>query len=196
MWYRVTKEYHPPDADYWEEIMPQFDLDDAIAEGDLLVEEVMCNMIEPGLINDGDQDHEEFHPVALSDSDGAFLLKGNVQDNDDIQQIYDEHEIHLVIKIPLADRDTPVSLIRAYDIPVPLSRNATDNTNREIFTQYDLQTKYMAISGGYIKDLTKTEYDDCAYAAGHFCTTLTHMVTIDHVESCLFALYEENNINI
>ena len=69
--------------------MPQFDLDDAITEGDLLVKEVTCNMIEPGLIDDGDQDREEFHPVALSDSDGAFLLKGNVQDNDDIQQIYD-----------------------------------------------------------------------------------------------------------
>ena len=54
----------------------------------------------------------------------------------------------------------------------------------------------MAISGGYIKDLTKTEYDNCAYAAGCFCTTLTHMVTIDHAESCLFALYEENNNNI
>ena len=110
--------------------------------------------------------------------------------------ILHEHEIHLVIRIPLADRDTPVSLIRAYDIPVPLSRNATDNTNREFFAQYDLQTKYMAISGGYIKDLTKTEYDDCAYAAGHFCTALTHMVAIDHAESCLFALYEENNNNI
>ena len=76
--------------------------------------------------------------------------------------ILHEHEIHLVIKIPLADRDIPVSLIRAYDIPVPLSRNATDNTKREIFAQYDLRTKYMAISGGYIKDLTKTEYDNCA----------------------------------
>ena len=107
-----------------------------------------------------------------------------------------EHEIHLVIRIPLADHDTPVSLIRSYDIPVPLSRNATDTTDREIFTQYDLQTKHMAISGGYFKDLTKTEYDDCTYAAGHFCTALTHMVTIDHVESCLFALYEENGNNI
>ena len=36
-----------------------------------------------------------------------------------------DDEIHLVIKIPLADRDIPVSLIRAYDIPVPLSRNVT-----------------------------------------------------------------------
>ena len=85
---QVTEEYHPPDADYWEEIMPQFNLDDAIAEGDLLVEEVTCNMIEPGLIDDRDQDHEEFCPVAFPDSDGTFLLKGNVQDNDDIQQIY------------------------------------------------------------------------------------------------------------
>ena len=44
--------------------MPQFNLDDAIAEGDLLVEEVMCNMIEPDLIDDRDQDCEKFHPVA------------------------------------------------------------------------------------------------------------------------------------
>ena len=64
------------------------------------------------------------------------------------------------------------------------------------FHQYDLQTKYMAISGGYIKDLTKTEYDNCAYAAGCFCTALTHMVAVDHTESCLFALYIENDSNI
>ena len=86
---QVTDEYHPPDADYWEEIMPQFDLGDAIAEAGLLVEEVMCNMIEPDLIDDRGQDHEKFHPVAFSDSDGAFLLKGNVQGNGDIQQVYD-----------------------------------------------------------------------------------------------------------
>ena len=110
--------------------------------------------------------------------------------------ILHEHEIHLVIRIPLADRDTPVSLVKSYDIPVPLSRNGTDNTDRGIFAQYDLQTKHMAISGGYFKDLTKTEYDDCTYAAGHFCTALTHMVTVDHAESCLFALYEENGNNI
>ena len=60
-----------------------------LQKGDLLVEEVTCNMIEPGLIDDRDQDCEKFRPVAFSDSDGAFLLKGNDQDNDDIQQIYD-----------------------------------------------------------------------------------------------------------
>ena len=86
---QVTEEYHPPDADYWEEIMPQFDLDDAVAEGDLLVEEVMCNIIEPDLIDDRDQDLEKIRPIAFPDSDGAFLLKGNVQDKDDVCQIYD-----------------------------------------------------------------------------------------------------------
>ena len=110
--------------------------------------------------------------------------------------ILHEYEIHLVIKIPLADRDILVSLIRAYDIPVPLSGNATDSTKRTIFAQYDLRMNYMAISEGYIKGLIKTEYDNCAYAAGHFCTALTHMVTIEHAESCLFTLYEENNNNI
>ena len=57
---KVTDEYHPPDADYWEEIMPQFDLDDAVAEVDLMVEEVTCNMIEPELMGDGGQDREGF----------------------------------------------------------------------------------------------------------------------------------------
>ena len=69
---QVTEEYHPPDADYWEEIMPQFDLDDAVAEGDLLVEEVTCNMIEPELIDDRDQDHEKFCiQLHSQDSDGV-----------------------------------------------------------------------------------------------------------------------------
>ena len=68
---KVTEEYHPPDADYWEEIMPQFDLDDAVVEADLMVEEVMCNMVEPELMGDGGQDHKGFHGIAISSSDGV-----------------------------------------------------------------------------------------------------------------------------
>ena len=49
---QVTEDYHPPDPDYWEEIIPQFDLDDATVEADLIVEEVSCNMIEPESGND------------------------------------------------------------------------------------------------------------------------------------------------
>ena len=85
---QVTDEYHPPDADYWEEIMPQFDLDDAVAEADLMVEEVMCNMIEPELIDDRGQDRKKFHQIAISGCN-VFPLEGNVQNNDDIQQVYD-----------------------------------------------------------------------------------------------------------
>ena len=87
---KVTDEYHPPDADYWEEIMPQFDLDDAAAEADLMVEEVMCNMIEPELMGDGGQDCEGFCGIAISGSDDVFPLEGKVQNNDDIQQVYDD----------------------------------------------------------------------------------------------------------
>ena len=85
---QVTEEYQPPDTDYWEEIMPQFNLDGAIAEGDILVEEIACNMIEPDLIDDRDQGFE-FCSVAFPDSNGATPPKGNVQGKDDIHQIYD-----------------------------------------------------------------------------------------------------------
>ena len=43
---QVAEDYHPLDADYWEEILPQFDLDDAVADADLIVEEVSCNMVQ------------------------------------------------------------------------------------------------------------------------------------------------------
>ena len=64
-----------------------------------------------------------------------------------------------------------------------------------IFAQYNLKTTYMAISRGYIKELSEDEYDDCVYAAGRFCMALTHMVATEHTESCLFALYAENDGN-
>ena len=105
------------------------------------------------------------------------------------------NEIHLIIKIPLADRDIPVSLIQAYGIPVPLSGNVTVDSKIGIFAQYNLKTMYMAISRGYIKELSKAEYDDCVYAAGRFCMALTHMLAIEYAESCLFALYAENDGN-
>ena len=86
---QVAEEFQPPDADYWEEIMPQFDLDGTIAEGDILVEEIACNMIEPDLIDDKDQGFEFCIPVEFQDSNGATTLKGNVQGKNDIHQIYD-----------------------------------------------------------------------------------------------------------
>ena len=56
---QVTEDYHPPDPDYWKEIMPQFDLNEAAAEADLIVEEVSCNMIEPELENDESQSDDK-----------------------------------------------------------------------------------------------------------------------------------------
>ena len=109
--------------------------------------------------------------------------------------ILHDNEIHLIVKVPLADRDISISLVRIYDILVPLPENATKNPKIGIFAQYDLGTTYMAISGGYIKKLTKSKFDDCVYAAGRFCTTLTHMIAAEHAGSCLFALYTENEDN-
>ena len=106
--------------------------------------------------------------------------------------ILHDNEMHLIVKIPPADRDISISLVRIYDIPVPLPENATKNPKIGIFAQYDLGTTYMAILGGYIKKLTKSKFDDCVYAAGRFCTTLTHMIAAEHAGSCLFALYTKN----
>ena len=34
--------------------------------------------------------------------------------------ILHDNEMHLIVKIPLTDRDISISLVRIYDIPVPL----------------------------------------------------------------------------
>ena len=87
-------------------------------------------------------------------------------------------------------------MIRVYDIPIPLPDNSTTDSKVGIFAQYDLEVRYTVVSGGYFKKLTKSEYDDCIFAAGRFCTTLTHLVAAEHNESCLFSLYSEHVENI
>ena len=77
--------------------------------------------------------------------------------------ILHDNEMHLIVKIPLTDRDIFISLVRIYDIPVPLPENATKNPKIGIFAQYDLGTTYMAILGGYIKKLTKSEFAYTVY---------------------------------
>ena len=106
------------------------------------------------------------------------------------------NDIHLIMKIPLADWDVSVLLIRVYDILIPLLDNSTTDSKVGIFAQYDLEARYMVVSGGYFKKLTKSEYDDCVFVAGRFCTTLTHLVAAECTESCLFSLYSEHDENI
>ena len=70
----VTEDYQPPDPEYWEEIMPQFDLDGATAEADLIVEEVSCNMIELESENDESQSDEESCSEKFDDQSCTFAL--------------------------------------------------------------------------------------------------------------------------
>ena len=51
--------------------------------------------------------------------------------------ILHDNEMHLIVKIPLTNRDISISLVRIYDIPVPLPENATKNPKIGIFAQYD-----------------------------------------------------------
>ena len=93
--------------------------------------------------------------------------------------ILHDNEIHLIVKITLADRDISISLVKVHDIPIPLPENVTTGSKIGIFAQYDLSASYMAILGGYLKELAKSEFDGCVYAAGRFCTTLTHMIAAE-----------------
>ena len=62
-----------------------------------------------------------------------------------------------------------------------------------MFVQYYLFSNYLAVARSYFRSLSKTEYEDYPFGAGIFCSGLTHMVTADCSDSCLFALYTEND---
>ena len=70
---QVTEDYHPLDADYWEEILPQFDLDDATVDADLIVEEVSCNMVQLGSENGQSQSDNKSLIKVLGCNDTSSL---------------------------------------------------------------------------------------------------------------------------
>ena len=97
----------------------------------------------------------------------------------------------LLLKIPLVDSDSLMTLYRVYNLPI-------FNHHIGKSLMYNLEAKNFAITkdNKYITTLTDSEFLKCTLTNGHFCNLPSALYHIDYSSSCLSALFLKNNDKI
>ena len=97
----------------------------------------------------------------------------------------------LLLKIPLVDSDSLMTLYRVYNLPI-------FNHHIGKSLMYNLEARNFAITkdNKYITTLTDSEFLKCTLANGHFCNLPSALYHIDYSSSCLSALFLKNSDKI
>ena len=103
----------------------------------------------------------------------------------------DENQLILMIKIPLVDIDSTMTLYKTYNLPIfhpdigkPLAYEP-EGSNLA-FTQ----------DRNYVTILTESEFIQCTLAQGDFCSLNTALYHIDYSKWCLVAMFLKDNDRI
>ena len=104
----------------------------------------------------------------------------------------DGTQLILMIRIPLLDTDSAMTLYKVYNLPI---YNPTIGKS----LSYILEGSNLAITkdNSYVTILTEAEFIQCTLAQGHFCSLNTALHHIDYSKWSLVArlLKQENRIN-
>ena len=84
-----------------------------------------------------------------------------------VTPVVDGNQLILMIRIPLLDTDSTMTLYRVYNLSI---YNPT--TGKAL--SYRLEGSNLAVSKGnsYVTILTEAEFIECTLAQGHFCLTV------------------------
>ncbi len=97
----------------------------------------------------------------------------------------------LMVRIPLVDSDSQMTLYRVYNFPI---------YNQDIGKAliYKLEGNNLAVTkdNKYVTVLTDAEFLQCTLANGHFCNLPSALYNIDYSGLCLAALYLKQNNRI
>ena len=106
--------------------------------------------------------------------------------------LIDDSQLILMIRIPLLDTDSTMTLYKVYNLPI---YNPTIGKS----LSYQLEGSNLAITkdNNYVPILTEAEFIQCTLAQGHFCSLNTALYHIDYSNWCLVAMFlkENNRIN-
>ena len=104
----------------------------------------------------------------------------------------DGTQLILMIRIPLLDTDSAMTLYKVYNLPI---YNPTIGKS----LSYNLEGSSLAVTkdNSYVTILTEAEFIQCTLAQGHFCSLNTALYHIDYSEWCLVAMFlkQDNRIN-
>ena len=109
-----------------------------------------------------------------------------------VTPLIDDSQLILMIRIPLLDTDSTMTLYKVYNLPI---YNPTIGKS----LSYQLEGSNLAITkdNNYVSILTEAEFIQCTLVQGHFCSLNTALYHIDYSNWCLVAMFlkENNRIN-
>ena len=109
-----------------------------------------------------------------------------------VTPLIDDSQLILMIRIPLLDTDSTMTLYKVYNLPI---YNPTIGKS----LSYQLEGSNLGITkdNNYVSILTEAEFIQCTLAQGHFCNLNTALYHIDYSNWHLFAMFlkENNRIN-
>ena len=108
-----------------------------------------------------------------------------------VRPMVDENQLILMIKIPLVDTDSTMTLYRTYNLPI-----FYPDIDKSFV--YELEGSNLAITQDRndVTILTESEFIQCTLAQGHFCSLNTALYHIDYSKWCLDALFLKDNDRI
>ena len=102
------------------------------------------------------------------------------------------NQLLLMIKIPLLDSDSTMTLYKIYNLPIY-------NPDIGKSLSYQLEGSNLAVTkdNSYVTILTEAEFIQCTLAQGHFCSLNTALYHIDYSKWCLAAMFlkQKDRIN-
>ena len=101
------------------------------------------------------------------------------------------NKLLLMIKIPLLDSDSTMTLYKIHNLPIY-------NSDIGKSLSYQLEGSNLAITkdNSYVTILTEAEFIQCTLAQGHFCSLNTALYHIDYSKWCLSAMFLKHNDRI
>ena len=101
------------------------------------------------------------------------------------------NQLLLMIKIPLLDSDSTMTLYKIHNLPIY-------NSDIGKSLSYQLEGSNLAITKDniYVTILTEAEFIQCTLAQGHFCSLNTALYHIDYSKWCLSAMFLKHNDRI
>ena len=105
--------------------------------------------------------------------------------------LIDDSQLILMIRIPLPDPDSTMTLYKLYNLPI---YNPTIGKS----LSYQLEGSNLAITkdNNYVSILTEAGFIQCTLAQGHFCNLNTALYHIDYSTWCLVAMFLKENKRI
>ena len=108
-----------------------------------------------------------------------------------VTPVTDGYQLMLMIRIPLLDTDSTMTLYRVYNLPIY-------NPTIGKALSYRLEGSNLAVSkdDSYLTILTEAEFIECTLAQGHFCSLNSALYHIDYSKWCLVALFLKQDIRV